>query len=171
MPISKKFLELDINKTREQILSKICSIFDFQFGLNSFRSVFKDSDDLSFEFSRNTGKLKSISLNKIRVFIYIPTSGRFNSTIEGANLLRNNIPSPHLRVVVMDEIQEFIKEGKSVFAKHIVDLDKGLRNGSEVIVVNGKDELLAIGKLTIPTRLYPGKSIGVGVKIRKGIGK
>jgi uncharacterized protein with predicted RNA binding PUA domain len=96
--------------------------------------------------------------------------GKFSLSLEGAKLLKSNSNSPHFRVIVMDEVQEFIKQGKSVFCKHVIEIDKILRPGNEVIVVNEKDELLAVGKLLIPSLLFAGKSLGVAVSVRKGVG-
>lgn len=171
MPVSKKFFELDINKDEDQLRLKIKDIIDFQFGLNVFKSIFPEKKKLSFEFSKITGKIKSVSYDNKYIFRYVSISGQFNTTVEGGILLKLKLPPPKLRVVVKDEIQEFIKKGKSLFSKHIVSLDRELRNGSEVLVVNGIDELLAIGKLSIPSINYPSIPIGVGVKVRKGIVK
>jgi uncharacterized protein with predicted RNA binding PUA domain len=97
--------------------------------------------------------------------------GQFSLSLEGAKFLILNSKSPQFRVIVMDEVQDFIKQGKSVFCKHVIKIDEILRPGSEVIVVNQKDELLAVGKLLIPSLLFSGRSLGVAVDVRKGVEK
>lgn len=81
----------------------------------------------------------------------------------------NKIPSPKFRVCVQTDIQEFIKDGKSVFTKHVVDVDPDLQIGDEVIVVNEENELLAIGKLSLPPKYITQNVDGSCVKVRKGI--
>ena len=71
--------------------------------------------------------------------------------------------------MVLSEVAEFIKAGKSVFAKHVVRIDPTLHIGDEVIVVDQEDNLLAIGKLALPPHYFPSMQHGSAVKVRKGI--
>ena len=167
MPISKNAIELDINRSKEQNIEKVSAIFHYQFGRPVLDNIFKNSTDITFEFSKKTGKFKHIFLKGKMILTY--TMGKFSLTLEGAKLLKLNSNSPHFRVIVMNEVQEFIKQGKSVFCKHVIEIDEILRPGNEIIVVNEKDELLAVGKLLIPSLLFPGKSLGVAVNVRKGV--
>ena len=171
MPISKNAVELDINRSKEQNIEKVSAILHYQFGRLTFNNTFTDSSDVTFEFSKKTGKIKHIFLKGKRILTYRPTMGQFSLSLEGAKLIKLNSKSPQFRVIVMDEVQEFIKQGKSVFCKHVINMDEVLRPGNEVIVVNQKDELLAVGKLLIPSLLFSGRSLGVAVDVRKGVEK
>ena len=171
MPISKNAIELDINKSKEQNIEKVSAIIHYQFGRPAFKNTFKNSSDITLEFSKKTGKLKHIFLKGKRILTYRPTMGQFSLSLEGAKLLKLISNSPQFRVIVMNEVQEFIKQGKSVFCKHVIEIDEVLRPGNEVIVVNQKDELLAVGKLLVPSLLYSGRSLGVAVDVRKGVEK
>jgi predicted RNA-binding protein (TIGR00451 family) len=71
----------------------------------------------------------------------------------------------------MSEISEFIKKGRNVFCKHVIDIDNNLRPLDELIVVNEEDELLGIGRLMIPVAYVKVFNIGVAIKVRKGIFK
>ncbi len=169
MPISKNIVELDINRSKEQNIEKVSAIFHYQFGRPIFNNTFTNSSDITLEFSKKTGKMKHIFFKGKRILT--ADKGRFSLSLEGAKLLKSNSNSPQFRVIVMDEVQDFIKQGKSVFCKHVIKIDEILRPGSEVIVVNQKDELLAVGKLLIPSLLFSGRSLGVAVDVRKGVEK
>jgi predicted RNA-binding protein (TIGR00451 family) len=82
-----------------------------------------------------------------------------------------NTQKPLMRAVVLSEISEFIKKGRSVFCKHVIDVDTHLRALDEVIIVNEDDELLAVGRLMIPVPYIKAFNIGVAIKVRKGIFK
>jgi uncharacterized protein with predicted RNA binding PUA domain len=100
-----------------------------------------------------------------------PTNGFLTLTLFSAQILINKISPPKLRVIVLNDISEFIKKGRNVFCKHVVDIDENLRSLDEVIVVNQDDELLGIGKLRIPVSYVKSFSHGIAVNIRKGIDK
>lgn len=169
MPISKNAIELDINRSKEQNIEKASAILYYQFGRPAFKNILKKSSDVTLEFSKKTGKLRHIFLKGDRILTYRPKIGQFSMSIIGAKLLKLNSNSPQFRVIVMNEVEDFIKQGKSVFCKHVLSIDEILRPGNEVIVVNEKDELLAVGKLLIPSILFSGRSLGVAVDVRKGV--
>lgn len=79
--------------------------------------------------------------------------------------------TPKIRAVVLSEVSEFIRKGRNVFCKHVVDIDSSLRPNDEVIVVNQNNDLLAIGKLVIPVPYIRSFQTGIALKIRRGIGK
>jgi predicted RNA-binding protein (TIGR00451 family) len=100
-----------------------------------------------------------------------PTNGFFTLSLFSAERIINKTPPPKLRAVVMSEVSEFIKKGRNVFCKHVVDIDITLRPNDEVIVVNQNNDLLAIGKVVIPVPYIRSFQTGIALKIRKGIGK
>ena len=100
-----------------------------------------------------------------------PTNGFFTVSLFSARKIIDNTPSPKFRAVVMSEVSEFIRKGRNVFCKHVVDIDVALRPNDEVIVVNENNDLLAIGKLVLPVPYVRSFQTGIALKIRKGIGK
>ena len=80
-----------------------------------------------------------------------------------------HFPYPRHRVVVLDEVSEFIARGRSVFAKHVVDVDRKIRANDEVLVVNTKDELLATGRAVLSAFEMLEVERGVAVKVRQGV--
>jgi len=152
-------------------LRKVKGICDYQFGQEITDILFENESEIQIIFSRNTGKIKHVYHDKNLLLNLRPTNGFFTLSLLSAERIINNTPLPKLRVVVLNEISEFIRKGRNVFCKHVVDIDDLLRSNDEVIVVNQRDELLAIGKLMIPVPYVGSFQTGIAVKIRKGISK
>ncbi|MFX0106473.1 MAG: PUA domain-containing protein [Candidatus Hodarchaeota archaeon] len=152
-------------------LRKIKSISDYQFGKEITDILFDDINQIRFERSPNTNKIRYIYYMDNLLLTLRPTNGFFTLTLYSARKLTDKIDPPKLRVIVLNDISEFIKEGRNVFCKHVVDIDEDLRPLDEVIVVNQNDELLGIGKLRIPVSYVKSFSHGIAVNIRKGIYK
>ena len=150
-------------------LRRIKAISDFQFGPKITDILFEDIASIRIERSRNTNKIRFIYHEKDLILTLKPTNGFFTLTLHSARkILKRTIP-PKLRAVVLTEISDFIKEGRNVFCKHVVDIDTNLRPMDEVIVVNQDDELLAIGRLKIPAHQVKHFKSGIAINIRKGI--
>lgn len=143
-------------------------IADYQFGKGAGKALFPDS--CKFLLS-STGRIRQIFDGNTRIATMKADSGWFTLSIEGAKRLHRAFKYPKLRVVVVDEVSEFIAEGRSVFAKHIVDVDRSIRANDEVIVVNTKDELLATGKAILSAFEMLEMERGVAVKVRQGVKK
>lgn len=153
------------------VLRKVKSICDYQFGATITDILFDNNKKVHFSFSRNTGTIRHIYYDQNLMLNFRPTNGFFTLTLFAANKIISNVQKPKLRVVVLNEISEFIKEGRNVFCKHIVDIDPDLRALDEVIIVNQDDELLAIGRLMFPVPYVKSFKRGIAVNVRKGINK
>lgn len=147
-------------------LKIVRTIADYQFGKGAGKALFPDS--CSFIFS-NTGKIRQIFDGSKRIATLVPNSGFLTVSIEGAKRLHKFFNFPKLRVVVMDEVSEFVASGKTVFAKHVVAVDENIRAGDEVLVVNTKDRLLATGKALLSAYEMLELKRGVAVKVRQGV--
>ena len=124
------------------------------------------TDDCTVEISKRTGNLRRILQGSIVLATIRARDGRIVLTMAGAQRLHQLCPFPRLRVVVTDEVTPFISEGRSVFAKHVEKVDSQLRAGDEVLVVNEKDELLAVGKAHLSPQEMLDLSRGIAVKTR-----
>lgn len=152
-------------------LRQIKAVSDYQFGKEITDILFDDIEQINFERSPNTNKIRYIYYKDNLILTFRPTSGFFTLTLFSAKKIIKKISAPKMRVTVLNDISEYIKKGRNVFCKHVVDIDEDLRPLDEVIVVNQDDELLAIGKLKIPVSYIKSFSHGVAVNIRKGIYK
>ncbi|MFX1568689.1 MAG: PUA domain-containing protein [Promethearchaeota archaeon] len=152
-------------------LRQIKAISDYQFGKDITDILFTKINDIRLERSPKTNKIRYIYDNNNLLLTLRPTNGFFTLTPYSASKVIEKIPVPKLRTIVLNDISEFIKKGRNVFCKHVVNIDENLRPMDEVIVVNQNDELLGIGKLKVPVPYVKTFSSGIAVKIRKGIYK
>jgi len=142
-------------------------VADYQFGRGAGKALFPDT--CKFILSPSTGRIRQITDNGVRIATMKAESGWFTLSIEGAKRLLKAFPYPKLRVVVMNDVQEFIKSGKNVFARHVVEADSEIRANDEVIVVNEGDEILATGKAVLSAFEMLESSRGVAVSVRQGV--
>ncbi|MGD8565029.1 MAG: hypothetical protein PVF96_01615, partial [Candidatus Bathyarchaeota archaeon] len=106
-----------------------------------------------------------------RLATFRPTDGLFSLSIAGAKRILTSPDSARCFVYVLDDVSEFIGAGGDVFAKHVVEADTNIRPMDEVIVVNIKGEILAVGRATLSGDEMTAFKIGVAVKVRHGLGK
>jgi len=149
-------------------LRKVKAICDYQFGQAITDILFEDESEIHFIFSRNTGKIKHIYRENNLLLNLRPTNGFFTLSLFSAERIINSTPSPQHRAVVMSEISEFIRKGRNVFCKHLQEIDIKLRPLDEVIVVNQEDEILAIGRLSMPIPYIKAFNTGIAINVRKG---
>ncbi len=90
-------------------------------------------------------------------------------TQAGGLRLQKAFKPPRLRVVVRGDVAEFIRQGRNVFAKHVVAADKAIRPESEVLIVDEKDMLLGVGKAVLTGREMTAFKTGAAVKTRHGV--
>ncbi len=143
-------------------------IADYQFGRGAGKVLFPDT--CKFILS-TTGKVRQIVDGGVRIATMKADSGWFTLSIEGARRLHSFFKYPKLRVVVDDRVSEFIASGKSVFAKHVIEVDDRIRANDEVIVVDTKDNLLATGRAVLSAFEMIEMTRGVAVKVRQSVRK
>jgi predicted RNA-binding protein (TIGR00451 family) len=152
-------------------LRKVKAISDYQFGQSITDILFENEDEINFKFSKNTGKIKHVYDKDNLILNLRPTNGFFTLSLFSAVKIIKSIPPLKLRAIVMNEISEFIRKGRNVFCKHVIDIDDSLRPSDEIIVVNQENEILAIGKLVIPVPYVRSFKTGIAIKVRKGTPK
>lgn len=128
-------------------------------------------DTCKVEVSKRTGRLRRVLLASKVLATIRATDGRIVLTIWGAKRLHAAVKSPQLRAVVHQEIAHFIAEGRSLFAKHVEEVDPQLRAGDEVLIVDSKDDLLAVGVAQLSPQEMLELTRGVAVKTRHSINK
>ncbi|MCS7364479.1 MAG: pseudouridine synthase [archaeon GB-1867-035] len=148
-------------------LYKLRKIADYQFGLGIGNILFPEN--IEVKKSKKTGKIKEIYYQGKLLATKRPKDGFFALSIEGAKRILKAIEKPRLRVIVKNEVATYIMKGRNVFAKHIVNADPNIRPGSEVIIVDENDNLLAIGKAILNGEEMLAFKTGIAVKVRKGI--
>jgi 7-cyano-7-deazaguanine tRNA-ribosyltransferase len=71
-----------------------------------------------------------------------------------------------MRVVVEDEPAEFAAKGNNVFSKFVKDCDPEIRPGDDVLVVNTKGELAAVGRALMTRDEMLAFKRGIAVRVK-----
>lgn len=155
----------------KEILERIVKVrADYQFGAGAGEAL--ASNGLRIEVSKRTGKPRYVYDGSGKLLATIRWNDGFLAlTLEGAKLLLKHFKPPKLRVVVTDEAAQHVRKGRSVFAKHVVNVDPNIRCGDEVIVVDRHDNLLAVGKALLSSIEMLAFNSGVAVRVRRGAEK
>lgn len=115
-----------------------------------------------------TGKIRHVHENGVLLATLRPMDGLFVLTMEGAQKLHKLLPFCDRRVITDEEAVPFVKEGRDLFAKFVVDLDETLRPNEEVLLVDRNDVLLGVGKLLLSPEEAKSFKKGVAVQCRRG---
>ncbi|MBN1214011.1 MAG: pseudouridine synthase [Candidatus Lokiarchaeota archaeon] len=155
----------------EQLLAfrKIKAISDYQFSPEITDILFEDEKNIEIKRSKNTDKIRYIYLDKELLLSLRPTNGFFSLSILSAQKILEKTSYPRLRAIVENDVSEFIKKGRNVFCKHVLDIDENLRPQDEVIIVNEKGDLLALGRVKLPIYSIKNFKRGIAIDVRKGI--
>ena len=147
-------------------LWRIRGITDYQFGPRCGAALFPEG--VSMERSKRTGKIRLIRAGGALLASLRPTDGFFTLTIAGAERLMSGVESLGYTVTVMDEVSEFISQGRNVFAKHVLEAGRRIRPGDEVVVIDSKKSVLAVGRALLNREEMLAFGTGVAVKTRRG---
>jgi uncharacterized protein with predicted RNA binding PUA domain len=151
--------------SENSLLRRVQTIADYQFGSLAGTGLF--TEECEFIFS-TTGRIRQILCGGVRLATVRASDGRLTLGIEGAKRLHALLPAPSYRVVVREDVAEFVAQGKNVFAKHVTGADPDIRAGDEVLVVAGNDRLIACGAALVSGTEMLAFNYGVAVKVRQG---
>jgi len=148
-------------------LRKIRSVADYQFGKGVGEKLFPS--EVKIAHSKRTGRIRHVYLEEERLATLRPTNGLFSLNIAGAKRIMEHVKPQRLWVKVREEAEPFVVKGKSVFAKHVIDADEEIRPQEEVIVMNKRGEVLAVGKAILSGEEMKAFEKGVAVRVRRGV--
>ena len=126
-------------------------------------------EDVQFEYSRRTGRIKNFSISG-SLAATLRTDGGLALTISGAQYLLDN--SKDFRENCVAPVQEavpFVSEGRSLFCRHVEWCGSNVRVGADVAVIDGSSKVIAVGAALLASKLMKQYSRGVAVRIREGI--
>lgn len=147
---------------REQLRT----IADYQFGTGAGDALFPHGEEFAVARSK-TGRAVQVSVGDERI-VSVGTDGRFTLGLEGGRRLVAGLDHPAYRVVIGDESEPFVREGKNVFAKFVQAVDPDVRPGDEVVVVHEEGYVLAVGRAELDAGGILDFDTGMAVKVREG---
>jgi len=139
---------------------------DYQFGRDAGAALFPAED--AIEITRtSSGRPRQVHADDGRLATYA-TDGRFVLGLAGGRCLLAAFDEPRHRVVVGDESEPFVREGRNTFAKFVQQADPEIRPGDETLVVHETGDLLAVGRAELPGHGMADFETGMAVAVRQG---
>ena len=145
---------------------RVSMLLDYIFGKEVSKTISGLKVDL--KFSKKTGRLKNIMISD-KLFATMRVDGGLALTLEGGQILNRSPEFRQNTVKITEDASKYIALGKSVFAKHIVECGSRIKPGSEVVVLDSNNHVLAVGKAILSSKMMIDFSSGVAVKIRNSI--
>ncbi|WP_423745946.1 PUA domain-containing protein (plasmid) [Haladaptatus sp. SPP-AMP-3] len=155
--------------TEDEDLPALRTTADYQFGAGAGAALFPPEEDLEVRHS-SSGRPQQVHADGSRLVTYA-TDGRFTLGLAGGNRIANALEPPAGRVIVGDESEPFVRDGKNVFAKFVADVDPDVRTGDEVLVTHENGDLLAVGRAELDADAMFDFDTGMAVKVRDGAEK
>ena len=147
-------------------IDALATVADYQFGAGAGRALF---DGEVVVQRTGSGRPQQILADGERVVSY-GTDGRFTLGAAGGRRLQRALDAPAYRVVVGDDSEPFVRDGKNVFAKFVREVDPAVRPGDEVCVVHHDGHLLAVGRAELDAGSMLDFASGMAVFVRSGAG-
>ncbi len=147
-------------------MARLRAVADFQFGRGAADALLAGTIELVT--SKTTGKVRNVIRDGAHVLSVRAEDGMYSLKLEGGRILHAALGAPRLRVVVETETAAFNREGRNVMAKFVVECDPELRPFDEVLVVDGSDALVAVGRTMMNREEMLAFDRGVAVQVREG---
>ncbi|MEZ0394376.1 MAG: PUA domain-containing protein [Desulfurococcaceae archaeon] len=147
-------------------LEELRALAEYQFAVPGELLV---PDGVLVEVSATTGKVRRIFLDGAVHLTLRASDYRFNIHLSAGRILDGAVPHPRLRVYVSSVARDFVAAGGNVFCKHVIAVDPLLRVGDEVLVADGRGELIAVGRLVKPAPEVVFYRRGEAVRVREGV--
>lgn len=144
----------------------LVTVADYQFGRGAGAALF---DGEVVVRRTSSGRPQQVLADGERVVSY-GTDGRFTLGAAGGRRLQTALEPPAYRVVVGDDSDPFVRDGKNVFAKFVREVDPAVRPGDEVLVEHYDGDLLAVGRAELSADAMGDFETGMAVKVREGVG-
>jgi uncharacterized protein with predicted RNA binding PUA domain len=149
-------------------LSTLRTVARYQFGAGAGEALFPDRDACTVHRSKS-GRPQQVLVDGERVVSY-GMDGRFTLGLAGGERLRRALPAPAYRVVLGDESEPYVRDGRNAFAKFVRDADADVRPGDEVLIVHEDGPLLAVGRAELSGADMMAFDTGMAVTVRDSAG-
>ncbi|UWG50986.1 tRNA modification protein [Halalkaliarchaeum sp. AArc-CO] len=148
-------------------LASLRTVADYQFGAGAGKALFPPEEELTVRRSTG-GRPRQIVAEEGRLVSY-GVDGRFTLGIAGGRRLYEALEGSYT-VVVGDESEPFVRDGKNVFAKFVAEVDDDVRSRDEVVVIHEAGHVLAVGRAELSADGMRTFETGMAVKVREGAG-
>ena len=147
---------------------KLGMSLDYIFGKNVSKAL--PLEKLEFTYSKKTGRIRTVTLNG-KLLATMRSDGSIAPTLYGATLLIQQPEFQENCIVAQEGPDQFVAEGRSLFAKHVVKCGDRIKPEADVAILNVKGEVIAVGKAILSAKMMRSFKAGAAVKVREAIGK
>ena len=145
----------------------LTTVADYQFDRGAGTALFPESENLEVTHA-NSGRPRQIRGPDGRLATY-GTAGRLTLGVAGGARLRGELPGIEYQVVVGDESDPYVRQGRNVFAKFVTAAGEAVRPRDEVLVVHEDGELLGVGRAVLSGPGMLDFETGMAVRVREGV--
>ncbi|WP_436928074.1 PUA domain-containing protein [Halosimplex amylolyticum] len=150
----------------ERDRAMLTRVADYQWGGGAGAALFADGD---LEVTHtSSGRPRQVIGEDGRLVTYA-TDGRFTLGVAGGRRLDEGLPDGCYRVVVGDESEPFVRDGRNAFAKFVGAADPAIRPGDEVVLTHERGEVLAVGRAELSGQGMLDFETGVAVFVRDSV--
>ncbi|BBD71977.1 hypothetical protein HS1genome_0366 [Sulfodiicoccus acidiphilus] len=153
---------------RSEDLRYLVDVLRYQFGEEVAEVLSKALHESTVWRSPSTERIRNVYLNGKLLLVLRAQDNLFSLTPLSGELLAASLPWPKLRVVVREDVAKFIAEGRDVFCRHVVEVDRSLRGGDEAVAVSETGKLLAVGRMNVSGEEVRSYKRGVALSVRRG---
>ena len=147
-------------------LEKLRAIADYQFGYGTGTALFPDESKV--EYSKKTSRPRHVFIGDTLLANYRPNDALFTLTIAGAERIIGGVGEFDQYVVVVDDVLEFLEQGKNLFSRHVKEVGDGVKPGQETIILDTEGKVAAGGKAILTKDEMSKFKTGVAIKTRRG---
>ena len=145
----------------------LTAVADYQFGRGAGTALFPPGEDLEVTHA-NSGRPRQVRGPDGRLATY-GTVGRLTLGVAGGARLQVELPGVEYRVVVGEESDPFVRDGRNVFSKFVQSAGDDVRPRDEVLVVHEDGGLLGVGRAVLSGQGMRDFETGMAVRVREGI--
>ncbi|MFB5605027.1 MAG: PUA domain-containing protein [Nitrosarchaeum sp.] len=147
----------------EQVL-KLKYTIDALFGTGVSKSLPKN---IEMTFSRKTGRIRTVT-HQGKLLCTLRIDGGLAISPYFAQILLKSKKFKENCLEINQDAAPFVKEGKSVFCKHVIWCGKNIRIASDTPILY-KDKVIAVGKAVLSSEMISNFDRGVAIKVRDSL--
>ncbi len=147
-------------------LIKLRAVADYLFDRGVGYKLFPDG----IRVIKTRGRIRQVWFGNEPLCAIRASDGFIVLNRKGAELMHASLKPPRLRVIVSEDAAPLVAQGRTVFAKHVVEADSKIRPAEEVLVVDSNDRLLASGRALLSGAEMEAFKAGRAVSTRRGFG-
>lgn len=123
--------------------------------------------NIEMTFSRKTGRIRTVT-HQGKLLCTLRIDGGLAITPYFAQILLKSKKFRENCLEINQDAAPFVKEGKSVFCKHVVWCGKNIRIASDTPILY-KDQVIAVGKAILSSEMISDFNRGMAIRVRDSL--